>query len=356
MPTFSAAVLRPLVAEMFVRVQVPREEAELTARLMIEANLTGHDTHGLRQTPRYVELIEQGLIKAGAPVTVVRETPTTAVLDGHDALGYVAATRATELAIAKARQTHLSAVGVRNLNHVGRVGAYPEMIAAAGFVGIVTVNAQSVRGKLVTPFGGLAARIGTNPFGAGFPNPGGNPVILDFATSAVAANKIRQAHSRGKPAGEGWIVTRDGRPTTDPQRFMDGGAVMLPLGGGQGHKGYALAVMVDLLSGVLAGAGTALHPSADLNNGTFILCIDPEAFLARADYEREVADLLRYLHETPTRPGDPPVQAPGDYEARNRSERQARGIEVEPPVWDSVRACAERLGVAVPAPLAAPAR
>jgi uncharacterized oxidoreductase len=348
MPTFAAAELRTLIAQCFVKVAVPADEAELTARLMVEANLTGHDTHGARQTPRYVELIEKGLIKAGAPLTVVNETPTTAVLDGHHNLGYVVASKATELAIAKARKTHLSAVGVRNLNHVGRVGAYPEMIAAAGLVGIVTVNAQSKRGSLVTPFGGLAARIGTNPMGAGFPNPAGDPVILDLATSAVAANKIRQAKSRGKRTGEGWMVLKDGTPTTDPTDFMEGRALMLPLGLNQGHKGYALAVMVDILSGILAGSGTPLHPSPDLNNGTFIICIDPDAFVARGEYEKHVREYIDYLHATPTAPGAPPVQVPGDYEARNRRQRLKDGIEIEPPVWEDLRKCAERLGVAAP--------
>jgi len=352
MPTFSAAELRTLIADCFMKVAVPREDAEQTARLMVEANLTGHDTHGVRQTPRYVDLIEKGLITAGAPLTVLNETPTTALLDGHHNLGYVAATRATEKAIAKAKQTHLSAVAIRNLNHVGRVGAYPEMIAAAGFVGLVFVNAQSKRGSLVTPFGGLAARLGTNPMAAGFPNPAGDPIVLDFATSAVAANKIRQAKSRGKQMGDGIMTLKDGTPTNNPDDFIEGRALMLPLGGGQGHKGYALAVMVDILSGILAGAGTTLHPSADLNNGTFILCIDPEAFTTRGQYEQDVAEYVDYLHTTPTLPGAPPVLVPGDYEARNRRQRLKDGISVEASVWEDVRKCAERLGVGVPMAIA----
>jgi LDH2 family malate/lactate/ureidoglycolate dehydrogenase len=355
MPTFSAEELRTLVAQCFMQVAVPRAEAEQTARLMVEANLTGHDTHGVRQTPRYVDLIEKGLIKAGAPVTVLKETPTTALLDGHDNLGYVAASIATEKAIEMARKTHLSAVGIRNLNHVGRVGAYPEMIAAAGFVGLVTVNAQSVRGSQVTPFGGLAARLGTNPMAAAFPNPQGDPVLLDFATSAVAANKIRQAKSRGKQMGGGIMILKDGTPTTNPDDYIQGRALMLPLGGEQGHKGYALSVMVDILSGILAGSGTTLHPSADLNNGTFIVCIDPEAFTTRGQYEQDLTEYVDHLRATPTLPGAPPVQVPGDYEARNRRQRQKDGIALEPPVWEDLRKCAERLGVGVPVPIAAQA-
>ncbi|HKI98611.1 MAG TPA: Ldh family oxidoreductase [bacterium] len=347
MPIFTADELRTLTTDCFRAVAVPDDQAALTARLMVEANLTGHDTHGVRQTSRYVGLIEEGVIRAGAPVEVVRETPATAVLDGHDNLGYVAATHATELAIAKCRGTGLSAVGVRNLNHVGRVGAYPEMIAAAGLVGLVTVNGQG-RGVLVTPFGGLAPRLGTNPLGAGFPNPKGPPILLDFATSAVAANKVRQALSRGQPAGEGWIVNKDGTPASDPQAFVDGAAMLLPLGGGQGHKGYALGVMVDLLSGVLAGSGTAMTKPRDLNNGTFVICIDPDVFLERSEYEAQVGAYVDYLHATPTSPGAPPVMVPGEYEARNRAARLESGITLEPPVWADLAACAQRLGVTLP--------
>jgi uncharacterized oxidoreductase len=356
MPTFSADSLRALVAACLGRVGVPQGDAALTARLMVEANLTGHDTHGVRQLPRYVGLIEAGVIAADTPATVVREGPTTAVLDAHHGLGYVGATRATELAIAKCRETRLAAVGVRNLNHVGRVGAYPEMIAAAGLVGLVTVNAQA-RGIIVAPFGGRARRLGTNPIAAAFPHPTGPPILLDFATSTVAGNKIRQAHSRGQPVGEGWLMLEDGTPTSDPADYLEGRAMLLPLGsgrggGGQGHKGYALAVLVDLLSGVLAGAGTAPTPQRDLNNGTFVLCIDPEAFLARADYDREVAALADYLRATPVAPGAPSVEVPGDYEARHRQARLRDGIALEPPVWEDVAACAAHLGVEPPAPLA----
>jgi LDH2 family malate/lactate/ureidoglycolate dehydrogenase len=349
MPIFTAEQLRQVVQGCLQAVAVPEEEAALTARLMVEANLTGHDTHGARQTARYVDLIEKGLIAPGAPVTVERETPATAVLDAHFNLGYVGASRATELAIAKCRQFAVSAVGVRNLNHVGRIGAYVEQVAAAGLVGLVYVNAQG-RGSLVTPFGGLASRIGTNPLGAAFPNPKGAPILLDFATSAVAANKLRQVHSRGLRAGPGWILRRDGTPSDDPQDFLDGNALLLPLGGAQGHKGYALGVMVDLMGGVLAGAGTAESPSRDLNNGTFLICLDPEAFLGRSEYEAQVAAYVDYLHATPTAPGAPPVLLPGEFEARNRAARLEGGIELESPVWAELAACAERLGVPMPLP------
>ncbi len=161
---------------------------------------------------------------------------------------------------------------------------------------------------------------------------------------------MRQAHSRGKPTGEGWIVRKDGTPTTDPQDFLDGMAMLLPLGREQGHKGYALAVMVDLLSGVLAGSGTPETEQPELNNGTFVICIDPAAFCTEAEYAERVARYVDYLHDTPTAPDAPPVMLPGEYEARNRAAREEGGIELEPPVWADIAACAERLGVPVPEP------
>ena len=347
MPTVQAEDLRQLGAACFEKVSVPTDEATLTARLMVEANLVGHDSHGMRQLSRYVSRIEEGLIVAGAPTETVRETPVTALLDGHHNLGYVAAARATQKAIAMAQQTGLSAVGVRNLNHVGRIGAYPEMIAAAGLVGLVTVNVQA-RGILVAPFGGLQARLGTNPFGAAFPRNGNPPILLDFATSAVAANKVRQAKSREKPAGEGWLQDAAGAPTTDPQAFIDGQATLLPLGGTEGYKGYALGVMVDILSGILAGAGSAVTDQRDINNGTFIICIDPKAFLDDAQYQSELDALVAHLKNTSPRPGHTGVELPGEYEHNNRVARTRDGIPIESPVWEDIAACATRLGVPLP--------
>ncbi|HUJ75302.1 MAG TPA: Ldh family oxidoreductase, partial [bacterium] len=238
---------------------------------------------------------------------------------------------------------------VRNLDHVGRVGAYPEMAAAQGFVCLAYVNAQG-RGKSVAPFGGLGRLLGTNPMAAAFPSPRGAPILLDFATSSVAANKIRVAHTRGKPAGEGWIVDDEGQPTRDPQVFIEGKGNMLPLGGEQGHKGFGLAVMVDLLGGVLAGAGCANSQWEELNNGTFFIVINPRAFVSQERYDQQVGDLMDYLHAARRPAGKPPVMLPGEFEQRNREQRTRDGFEVEDAIWESIQKAAAAIGVGAPLP------
>lgn len=349
MPRFNADTLRTTLSLAFAALGFPGDEAELISRLMVLANLSGHETHGVRLLARYHDWVAKGHIVPGAPVTVVDETETTAVLDGHMTLGHVAATRAVELAIDKARKMRVSAVGVRNLSHIGRAGAYPEMAAEQGMICLAFVCAQGM-GRLVTPFGGIARRIGTNPISAAFPYPGRDPILLDFATSTVAANKIRVASERESSTGEGWMLDESGQPTTDPADFSERPGMILPLGGDQGHKGYGLAVMVDLLSGILAGAGTAIVSSDRLNNGTFFITLDPGAFVASEAYAQQVAALADYLRETPTAPGAPKVMVPGDFESEHRRARERDGIDIESPAWSAVASALRDLGVPVPEP------
>jgi LDH2 family malate/lactate/ureidoglycolate dehydrogenase len=192
--------------------------------------------------------------------------------------------------------------------------------------------------------------LGTNPIAAAFPSPQGYPILLDFATSATAANKIRVAHTRGKQTGPGWIVDDLGNPTTDPKVFMDGKGNQVPLGGEQGHKGFGLAVMVDILGGILAGAGTAIVSGKTLNNGTFLVCIDPSAFVAKDEYERQLGALMDYLHAAPPAPGKQGVIMPGEYEHLNRLKYTHAGFEVEEEVWQTIVAAAQAVDVKAPLP------
>jgi len=353
MPRFSAESLRVMAQSAFEAAGFGAEDAATIASVMVESNLVGHDSHGVRHIPAYVERIRDGLVVAGAKVEVVMDGGALAVLDGGNTLGHVAATRGMELAMERARTHGLAAVAVRNQEHVGRVGAYPEMAARAGLVALTFCNAQG-RGIQIAAFGGLDRRIGANPIAAAFPNPDGDPLLLDIATSQVAINKIRQAHDRGKPLPEGAIVDARGRASTDPDDFLARGGAALPLGGLVfGHKGFGLAVIVDLFAGVLGGAGTAAHAHPTrLNNGTFHIVLDPARFVAADAYDEGVRELVRHLHAGPTLPGVAEVLLPGEFEARNRALRQARGIDVDRPVWERITATLAELGVQAPAPLA----
>jgi uncharacterized oxidoreductase len=350
-PTFTAESLRTMSTDFFQAAGFPREEAAIIGRLLVEANLTGHDTHGVRHLSPYLERIRRGEIAAGAPVTLIRETATTALLDGHRTLGHVAATRAVELAVRKARKSRIAAVAVRDLEHVGRVGAYPEMAAREGLVCIAFVNAQG-RGLQVAPFGGIQRRMGTNPLSIAFPNPEGDPYLLDMATSAIAANKARQAIDRGHAVASDLILDAEGHPSQDPRDLIERDGMLRPLGGSQGHKGYGLGVMVDFFSGILGGAGTAIVHDGLLNNGTFLITIDPGAFVDAKTYADQARALAKYLQATRTPPGAPPVMMPGEFESRNRRARMESGIALEEPVWKGIRKVLAELKVAEPQPIA----
>lgn len=351
MPVVSAQSLRALAEECFTAAGCPAADAREIARLIVLSNLRGHDSHGVRQIPRYLENIRKGNTAAESKFTVVSESPTTALLDANRSVGHLGAGRAMQMAIAKAREAKVSAVGVRNLDHIGRIGAYPEMAVEAGMVGLC-FTATLGAANIVTPFGGIQGRYATNPISAGFPMPGEDPILLDFATSVVAANKIRQAFDRGEQSGEGWTIDTAGEATRDPKAFIDRQAVLLPLGGEQGYKGYGLAVMVEILAGIFTGEGTfaTIQDRERTNNVSFMIVIDPEGFVSREFYGREIRALAEYLHNTKVRPGDPAVMLPGEYEALNQRRREAEGIEIEAPVWEAIRQAAGKLEVPVPTP------
>jgi uncharacterized oxidoreductase len=352
MPIFAAEDLRTMTGAVFEAAGFPTDKARLIARLMVESNLVGHDSHGVRHIPIYVSRVRDGLIRPEAEPRIVEETATTAVVDGEGTLGHVAATFGLELAIEKARQNRISAVAVHNEEHVGRVGGYPEMAARAGMVGITLCNGQG-RGVSIAPFGGTDRRLGANPFTAAFPNPDGDPILLDMSTSAVAVNKVRQAKDRQAALPEGAILGPDGLPSTDPDDFLKNGGAVLPLGGLlYGHKGFGLAVIIDMFCGILGGSGTARHQDdAKLNNGTFHIVLDPGAFIQSEQYANEVKAYTEYLHASRTLPGDPAVKLPGEFEEQNRKSRSANGVSVEEPVWRNICETLARLNVPPPEPI-----
>jgi LDH2 family malate/lactate/ureidoglycolate dehydrogenase len=194
--------------------------------------------------------------------------------------------------------------------------------------------------------------MGTNPLSIAFPNPQGDPYLLDMATSALAANKAREAIDGGRDLKPGVILDAQGEPSTDPRDLIERQGMLLPLGGSQGHKGFGLGVMVDFFSGILGGAGTAIVHDGLLNNGTFLIAIDPGAFVDAATYAEQARALATYLRETRTPHGAPPVMLPGEYESRNRRARMESGIALEDAVWKSIRAVLAELKVAEPWPIA----
>jgi uncharacterized oxidoreductase len=344
MPKIAAERLQKIGAALLVGAGAAQEEADTVARGCVAANLAGHDSHGIILIPTYVERIKVGHIVPGAPFKIVQESPTTTVIDGHWGFGFVVNEKAMRLTIEKAKSANVAAATVFRQSHVGRLGAYPLLAAQAGMIGIATADSGRSP-KAVAPFGGREARLGTNPISIAVPSDLPGPLCLDMATSAVAVGKLTLAHARGEKIPLGWIVDSDGKHTTDPARFRPGGA-LLPLGGTEGYKGSGLAVIVEILCGLLTGLGFGVEPSGRHNDGCFLAVFKVDAFRPLAQFKREVADFARYLKETPLSEGSTGVFYPGEVEYLREQERRRSGIEIEDATWKKLRALASELKLA----------
>lgn len=345
MPVIPADRLTMIAEALLAGAGVPKEEAATVARHCIGANLAGHDSHGIIQIPGYIDRIKAGHIVPGAPWEIVQESATTTVVDGHWGFGYVANERAMRLTIEKAQKVNVAATTVFRQGHIGRLASYPLMAAEAGMIGLITADSGRSP-KSVAPFGGREARLGTNPISIAVPSDLDGPLFIDMATSAVAMGKVKLAAARGEAIPKGWVVDGEGALTTDPQTLSAGGA-LLPLGGpSEGYKGYGLAVMVEILCGLLTGLGFGVEPSGRHNDGCFMAVFKVDAFRPLAEFRREVGELARYLKATPPSEGSSGVLYPGEIEHRRERERRAQGIAIEDATWAKLQALAEGYGIA----------
>ena len=336
MPVFNADRLREISANVFTAFGVTADEAQLVAKFIVKSNLVGHDSHGVIRIPQYINDIKKGSIVPGARVEVVSESPSHAVLNGNWGFGYSGAVVAMEMAIQKAAACGMSAVGLHNSNHIGRLGSYPTMAADRGMIGMLTVNAHGA-GASTVPWGGTARRLPTNPICFALPSGKDWPLLLDITTSVVAEGKVRVKRNRGEPTPEGWIIDANGNPTTDPKKFYDPPrGALLPLGGIVGHKGFGLGMIVDILSGVLTGAGCTRENAPRGGNGVFMTAINIERFVPLHEFKRQVDEFVAYVKSSPTLPGMKEILVPGEMEAREEQKRLKEGIFVEDETWRQI--------------------
>jgi LDH2 family malate/lactate/ureidoglycolate dehydrogenase len=344
MPTVQAARLRTVAAALLQGAGASPEEAAIIARHSIGANLAGHDSHGIIQIPTYINRVKLGHIVPGAPFEIVRETAATTVVDGHWGFGYVVSERLMRLTIDKARSRSVAAATVCRQSHVGRVADYPLMAAEAGMIGMMTADSGRAA-KAVVPFGGREPRLGTNPICIAMPSNLPGPLFIDMATSAVAAGKLGVAVARGTAVPEGWLLDKDGHPTTNPADLRNGGAI-LPLGGPEGHKGYGLSVMIEIFSGILTGLGFGHDPSGRHNDGCFMAVFNVEAFRPLDEFKREVTEFAYYLKSSAPAQGFREVYYPGELEHLRTQRLLQEGIFVEDATWERLTTLAAELGVA----------
>lgn len=335
MPTKSAAQLTRLVEATFVKLGASPDDSKTVARHMIGSNLAGHDSHGVILLPTYVDRARKGDVVLDAPIEILDETATTARVDGHWGLGQVVSERAMTLAIEKAKAANVGAITVVRQSHVGRVGDYPIMAARAGMIAFMFCDSGRTA-KGVVPFGGREARLGTNPICIALPSELEGTVFIDMATSAAAGNKIGVYRNRKQQLPPGWIVDKDGNPTTDPNDFYAGGA-LLPVGGAsQGHKGFGLSFMVETFAGILTGLGFGVDPAGRHNDGCLMVVLNPAAFRPADQFKREVTEFARYITETPPAPGVERVYYPSELEYISEQRRRAEGIPIEDRTWQQL--------------------
>ena len=323
------------------------EEVEAVTGNLIDANLTGHDSHGIGMLPRYAESFLEGGLKPNAHVRTVLDAGALLRLDGDAGFGQVIGQEAMALGIERARRHGCAIVALGNSHHLGRIGAWAEQAVAAGFVSLHFVNV--VARPIVAPFGGAKAGFGTNPFTAGVPLAGREPLILDFATSMIAQGKTRVAYNKGEPVPEGCLIDDRGRPTTDPRwSVVEPAGAILTFGA---HKGYGMAVLSELLGGALA-AGLVGHREDGSRrrvlNGMLSVLIDPQALVGpggRAAFEQEALAFVDSLLGAPARGGFERVLIAGDPERAHRAERRAHGVPVDAMTWQQIVGAAARLGV-----------
>ncbi|MBL8849891.1 MAG: Ldh family oxidoreductase [Planctomycetaceae bacterium] len=347
MPTLNSEQLFALAARVLQAAGVPAEDAGIVADELRSANLVGHDSHGVMRLVQYVQMIQDGAVRPGGPFEIVRDGPAYLVADAHFNLGQVAAGKALAIAVEKARSQGVASVFVRNCNHVGRLGSYTRKAAIDGFAALMSVNSPGPGG--VAPFGGLERKLGTNPISMAAPAQG-SALVLDMTTSATAEGKLRVAHQKGESVPDGLIIDGAGRPSTNPAAYYDApGGAILPLGGPlMGHKGYGMSVMIDVFCGILSGSGVARDDLPRGANGVWLMLLDIERLLPRAEYDAWMETYVAHLKGCRLAPGCTEILLPGEIEERRAHERSAKGVDIPEETWRQISATAAKLGLSSP--------
>jgi LDH2 family malate/lactate/ureidoglycolate dehydrogenase len=343
--TVDTGRLQAFTTSLFEHLGFRLDDAAVVADVLVRTDLRGHDSHGLRYLPTYVPLIRGGGVRADAEPFVVQETSASAVLDGDAGMGHVVMHRATQIAIEKVRAgSAIAMVVVRNSNHFGAADPYSLMCAEAGLIGIVTTNAVP---GMAAP-GSRGAVVSTAPLSYGVPHPDGRHLVLDMALSVTAGTRVGMAAERGESIPEGWLSDAEGRPTTDPAALPAGGA-LLPVGA---HKGWALSLLVETLSGVLSGAGIlsevlyySKFPESPSQTGHAIIAIDPDAFLGPDEFGARVTQMVDEIHRAPRAAGVDRLLVPGELELEHEAHAREHGLEIDGFTWTTLLALAEDVGL-----------
>ena len=343
----NAEELGGLVQRIFIAAGASEENASIVAAHLVRANLSGVDTHGVWHVKGYVDAIQEELILPTANPELTQEGPQHALVSGNWTFGQVAARFGAEVVIEKAKAGGMATVGLVQCHHIGRLGHYPEMATDAGVILMVWAGGYGEEAPASVPYGGRERLLHTNPLSIGVPAGDEPPMMFDYATTALSGVKVDNARTRGESLPPGAIVDKEGRPSTDPNDFFDGGA-HLPFGG---HKGYAIMMATEYLGSILTGSkGYADERRAGpimRQQGVTFIAVKADLFQPLAEFEKAAAAMSRRARAVPPAPGFDEVLVPGDPESRTRAARERDGIPIHEHIWENVVAAAEAVGVSV---------
>ncbi|KPK90846.1 MAG: hypothetical protein AMJ94_08385 [Deltaproteobacteria bacterium SM23_61] len=336
--------LLAFIEQVYLKMGASEADSQISAEVMVEANLCGVDSHGVRMLPGFVTLMRNGKIKPQGRIQTIKETPVIAHLDADLAPGHVVSVQAMKMAVEKAKTSGIGFVLVRNSTHWGRAAYYPVLAAREGCAGICFVNTESN----MPYWGTRAPRIGNNPLSIGVPRASGEPVVLDMAMSQAAFFKIVLYHREGKKVPLGWGVDEQGRPTDDPAAILKSRR-LVPAGQ---HKGSGLALMVDILTGVLSGGmfcGELLGEAKGMPHATAyaqaFLAIHIASFVPLEVFQRRVDELVAYVQGGPPAEGFSEISIPGERSWRERALRAKMGIPLDEITLGELRALADQMGI-----------
>jgi uncharacterized oxidoreductase len=347
MPSFTPQALHALTSLVVGRMgSAPDETAEVADHL-VRANLSGHDSHGVGMLPAYVRLLQDGLLVPNQTSHTVLDAGALLVIDARRGFGQRMAADAVRRAIARARETGACVLALRNASHVGRIGTYAELAARAGMVFTAFVNVADGR-DIQAPWACAEPRLGTNPFCAAVPGLAGDSdapaLLLDMATTTIAAGKARVAFNKGTPVPEGSLIDANGQPTNDPAGFIrDRTGAMLPFGR---HKGSGLAVMCEIMAGAIGGGQRADEPTrGGILNSMLATVIDLSRLGDPAAIAQNIEATKSHIRSSRLAPGFDEVKLPGEPERRVAQERARVGVEVDATTWGEIREAAGKLGI-----------
>jgi uncharacterized oxidoreductase len=349
-PVIAIETLSSYAQKLFLAAGVSEADATCMANSLVEANLRGHDSHGVMRVASYIEQIEQGRIFPTSQLDIINESASSIVADGNWGLGLVLAHRLVDKMIAKAASSAVVIGTLRRSSHIGRLGEYAEKFAAQGLISMALANTHGAAQR-VAPVGGKRPRLGTNPICIGVPGGSQGPFIFDIGTSATAEGKVRVKKIAGEPVPPGWILDPEGNPSTNPNDlYGNPPGTILPLGGDQAYKGFGLAFMIEMLCGGMSGGQCAYpNPPAPIGNCGWFMAISPEFFAGTDHLLQEVQQLEHYVRSVPKIDESKEIYLPGDPERSTLNNRRAKGIPLDEGNWNALVALGNRLGVAAPA-------